>query len=501
MTENTTTAAQAATQPEALRCAEWLEHIAQGGEVVSIKELARTSAAQLRLLHTALAAPAAQEAAGTVYVEARECGACGHVGINDAPDTSACTHCEWHGPSPTEDLCPGCGQKGAMTTACPECGHRTTCLAIAHLPVTRSDAAAQEAEPARVVAHRMLRRNSFGEWVDEGRYWVDGPAPDELVQECLKLHDTFRIQNAYSEPEPRPQADAGAAPAAPKGWRLVPVDPTEQMEMAGRQHAVWGLPSNAALGYRAMLAAAPQAPAAAPNCQRCSGSGEDPEGYYDQSKGDAGHTHDGPCRTCGGSGQAPAAATESVLIDGVAYSVPAAVAGELLRLHMEALAAPAAAVAPAGLPVSQEPKYTTNGTHLVNRHSGESVPHDEPLFVFRARDALGVRALGAYLELIGEREPSSQHAAAVRGRIADFQRFAAEHPDRMKWPDTAATAAAPTQEAEDAARYRWLRDVSVPPHNFYLSVPDEFKDERYTPAQVDAAIDAARARQEGGGAA
>lgn len=166
------------------------------------------------LIHTLsrrLAAPAAQEAAGTVYVEARECGACGHVGINDAPDTSACTHCEWHGPSPTEDLCPGCGQKGAMTTACPECGHRTTCLAIAHLPVTRSDAAAQEAEPARVVAHRMLRRNSFGEWVDEGRYWVDGPAPDELVHECLKFRDTFRIQNAYSEPEPRPQSDDPAA--------------------------------------------------------------------------------------------------------------------------------------------------------------------------------------------------------------------------------------------------------------------------------------------------
>lgn len=43
----------------------------------------------------------------------------------------------------------------------------------------------------------------------------------------------------------------------------------------------------------------------------------------------------------------------------------------------------------------------------------------------------------------------------------------------------------------DAGRYRWLRDDSVPPHNFYISVPDEFKDERYTPQQVDAAIDAA----------
>jgi hypothetical protein len=43
----------------------------------------------------------------------------------------------------------------------------------------------------------------------------------------------------------------------------------------------------------------------------------------------------------------------------------------------------------------------------------------------------------------------------------------------------------------DAARYRWLRDVSVPPHNFYISVPIEFDGVRYTPQDVDAAIDAA----------
>lgn len=45
----------------------------------------------------------------------------------------------------------------------------------------------------------------------------------------------------------------------------------------------------------------------------------------------------------------------------------------------------------------------------------------------------------------------------------------------------------------DAERYRWLRDFSVPPHNFYLSVPVEFDGVRYTPDEVDSAIDAARA--------
>jgi len=48
----------------------------------------------------------------------------------------------------------------------------------------------------------------------------------------------------------------------------------------------------------------------------------------------------------------------------------------------------------------------------------------------------------------------------------------------------------------DALRYRWLRDDSVPPHNFYLSVPVEFDGVPYTRGEVDAAIDAAMAAKE-----
>lgn len=46
---------------------------------------------------------------------------------------------------------------------------------------------------------------------------------------------------------------------------------------------------------------------------------------------------------------------------------------------------------------------------------------------------------------------------------------------------------------EDADRYHWLRDHSCPPHNFYISVPDEFAATRYATNEVDAYIDAARA--------
>lgn len=48
----------------------------------------------------------------------------------------------------------------------------------------------------------------------------------------------------------------------------------------------------------------------------------------------------------------------------------------------------------------------------------------------------------------------------------------------------------------DAARYHWLRDISCPPHNFYVSIPDEFHGVLYSPEDVDAYIDQARALME-----
>jgi len=57
--------------------------------------------------------------------ECRECNDCGHAGINDASQTvGACFSCEWSGPEPEEDKCPGCGDEGCMTAACPRCGAR-----------------------------------------------------------------------------------------------------------------------------------------------------------------------------------------------------------------------------------------------------------------------------------------------------------------------------------------------------------------------------------------
>ncbi len=74
---------------------------------------------------------------------------------------------------------------------------------------------------------------------------------------------------------------------------------------------------------------------------------------------------------------------------------------------------------------------------IVNRGSGEPIPDDEPIFVLRAKDRLAVRTLIAYFSAIDEPE----RARAVAARLEDFKRFAREHPERMKDPDTRAAQA------------------------------------------------------------
>ena len=83
---------------------------------------------------------------------------------------------------------------------------------------------------------------------------------------------------------------------------------------------------------------------------------------------------------------------------------------------------------------SQEPKYGIRGGRIINRQTGAPIPDDEPIFLFRAKDRLAVRILTAYFSAIEDPE----HARAVAARLEDFKRFAREHPERMKDPDTRA---------------------------------------------------------------
>lgn len=80
----------------------------------------------------------------------------------------------------------------------------------------------------------------------------------------------------------------------------------------------------------------------------------------------------------------------------------------------------------------QEPKYDFRDGHVFNRASGEMIPDDEPVFVFRARDSDAVEALEHYAFLLADAE----HLGAVELRVAQFRQFEKDHPERMKQPDT-----------------------------------------------------------------
>lgn len=102
------------------------------------------------------AASAGREAVdgvGDLYVECCECRYCNHVGINDCSTTdAACDHCDWSGPSPAEDKCPGCSTSGSMGAACPRCGGLYRFLAGITLKANHPAAVVDEAAVERVIA-------------------------------------------------------------------------------------------------------------------------------------------------------------------------------------------------------------------------------------------------------------------------------------------------------------------------------------------------------------
>lgn len=104
---------------------------------------------------------------GTVYVEARQCDECQHGGINDSADgLAACHDCDWTGPEPDEDKCPGCHRENCMTAACPACGGRY--VFVASDDVTAPVAQAQHSVPED---HMIVPREVFQMLRDASFKW------------------------------------------------------------------------------------------------------------------------------------------------------------------------------------------------------------------------------------------------------------------------------------------------------------------------------------------
>lgn len=75
--------------------------------------------------------------------------------------------------------------------------------------------------------------------------------------------------------------------------------------------------------------------------------------------------------------------------------------------------------------------------YLVNALTGKRVDMDIPIFMLLGKDIYAMGTVQYYMSnLVPQDGRTGRHAAIVGTRLGDFARFAIEHPERMKEPDT-----------------------------------------------------------------
>lgn len=122
---------------------------------------------------------------------------------------------------------------------------------------------------------------------------------------------------------------------------------------------------------------------------------------------------------------------------------------------------------------TQDPKYNIVDCKLVNASTGKPIPHDEPIFIFRAQDMLSVAVLGYYISIV----TNSDHKGIVSLRLKQFCTFANEHRDRMKYPDTDPALAAVTVERGGSGAFKFHvgpLDVTKPVEAEQPAIPEGF---------------------------
>lgn len=92
-----------------------------------------------------------------------------------------------------------------------------------------------------------------------------------------------------------------------------------------------------------------------------------------------------------------------------------------------------------GLPITQEPKYTVDRVtgRIINRATGQPIPDDEPIMIFRAKDIHARKVISYYVNLVTQDDPRGNHKDVCFDRYQAFISFAEQHPQRMKSPDSA----------------------------------------------------------------
>jgi hypothetical protein len=83
-------------------------------------------------------------------------------------------------------------------------------------------------------------------------------------------------------------------------------------------------------------------------------------------------------------------------------------------------------------------KYSTDGEHIINHISGETLPADEPLVLFRGHDPLLLPLLEHYKQMCIDAGSLPKHLELLDARIADIRDWQAKHAELVKAPGTAA---------------------------------------------------------------
>jgi hypothetical protein len=80
--------------------------------------------------------------------------------------------------------------------------------------------------------------------------------------------------------------------------------------------------------------------------------------------------------------------------------------------------------------MAEDRKFKFENGRFINRVSGEAIPDDEPVIIFRARDHHAVAVLQHYYSLVND----PHHEQAIWERLNEFLEFKQRFPDRMKEP-------------------------------------------------------------------
>lgn len=76
--------------------------------------------------------------------------------------------------------------------------------------------------------------------------------------------------------------------------------------------------------------------------------------------------------------------------------------------------------------MAEDRKFKFENGQFVNRVSGEAIPHDEPVIIFRARDKHALAILYEYQRRCSD----PHHQQAIEDRIQEFAAYRDAHPTK-----------------------------------------------------------------------